>query len=208
MTEAKPPYVTTPIEPADAKTGFSCGKHALGLRTRTKYSRSSTRPRLPVSGKPGFFARSLRYLQFPEAIETLTPGERLLCMRDVQNPADSNAIALRNEKNALVGFCPGYLVDELAPLLREPEAVQVTVDESIRRLPPCSTACNVACACGLERTFTAIARDDTSRSLRPGFAWRRAGEWRGSLRIGTVGAGDPTIARTAVTVCYEPPRAS
>ena len=75
-----------------------------------------------------FFARSLRYLQFPEAIETLTPGERLYCMRDVQNSADTNAIALRSERNALVGFCPGYLVDELAPVLREPEAVRVTVE--------------------------------------------------------------------------------
>lgn len=28
MTEA-PAYISSPIEPADAKTGFSCGKHAL-----------------------------------------------------------------------------------------------------------------------------------------------------------------------------------
>jgi predicted GNAT family N-acyltransferase len=29
MSEADSPNVTTPIEPADAKAGFSCGKHAL-----------------------------------------------------------------------------------------------------------------------------------------------------------------------------------
>ncbi|MCL2778713.1 MAG: hypothetical protein FWD73_11980 [Polyangiaceae bacterium] len=29
MTESEPAYVTTPIKPSDAKTGFSCGNHAL-----------------------------------------------------------------------------------------------------------------------------------------------------------------------------------
>ncbi|MBX3226188.1 MAG: GNAT family N-acetyltransferase [Labilithrix sp.] len=29
MSEAESLYVTTPIEPADARSGFSCGKHAL-----------------------------------------------------------------------------------------------------------------------------------------------------------------------------------
>lgn len=29
MSASGPPYDTTPIEPADAKSGFSCGKHPL-----------------------------------------------------------------------------------------------------------------------------------------------------------------------------------
>jgi GNAT superfamily N-acetyltransferase len=29
MSESESPYVTTPIEPAHARAGFSCGKHAL-----------------------------------------------------------------------------------------------------------------------------------------------------------------------------------
>lgn len=76
-----------------------------------------------------FFARSLRYLGFPEAIDKLVPGQRLLCMQDVQNPKDPKAIALRtDEGEALVGFCPAYLVDDLGPILEEPDAVVVTVE--------------------------------------------------------------------------------
>jgi hypothetical protein len=84
---------------------------------------------VPGQWETRFFARSLRYLGFPEAIDKLAPGERLFCMRDVQNPADPKALALRTEKaEALVGFCPAYLVDELGPVLDEPDAVLVTVE--------------------------------------------------------------------------------
>lgn len=77
--------------------------------------------------KTQFFARSMRYLAHPEELNQLQPGQALRCMLDVQNPVDVKAIALRTDGNELVGFCPAYLVDELAPLLSEPSAVRVTV---------------------------------------------------------------------------------
>ena len=52
-----------------------------------------------------------------EDLDRLQPGQTLRCMLDVQNPVDLKAIALRIDGNALVGFCPAYLVDELVPLL-------------------------------------------------------------------------------------------
>jgi hypothetical protein len=75
-----------------------------------------------------FFARSIRYLDFPQTIDALTPGQTLFCMRDVQNPVDVAAIALRNSGNAIVGYCPAYLVDDLEPLLAHPGSVAVTVE--------------------------------------------------------------------------------
>lgn len=75
-----------------------------------------------------FFARSLRYLPHPEDLEQLAVGQVLRCMLDVQNPADRFAICLRTDANALVGFCPAYLVEELTPLLGAPSAVQISVE--------------------------------------------------------------------------------
>jgi len=83
-----------------------------------------------------FFARSMRYLAHPEDLNELQPGQLLLCMRDVQNAIDPNAIAFRTEANALVGFCPAYLVDEIAPVLSDPRAVRLTV---ARLNPPPAT---------------------------------------------------------------------
>jgi hypothetical protein len=85
--------------------------------------------RVPGEWETRFFARSARYLAYPEALEKVTPRERLFCMRDVQNPADGKALALRTAGNALVGFCPAYLVDDLGALLDEPDAVVVTAEQ-------------------------------------------------------------------------------
>jgi hypothetical protein len=75
-----------------------------------------------------FFARSLHYLGYPEALDALSTRQQLFCMRDVQNTADPKAVALRTEGNALVGYCPAYLVGELDHVLAEPAAVLVTVE--------------------------------------------------------------------------------
>lgn len=75
-----------------------------------------------------FFVRSLRYLEFPEVVERLAVGAPLFCMRDVQNDYDHAALALRTQKNAIVGFCPAYLTDDLGKLLNEPDSVQISVE--------------------------------------------------------------------------------
>jgi len=54
----------------------------------------------------------------------LLPGESLLLMKDVQNPEDPKALALRtNEKVEqdlhILGFCPRYLCDDFRVLLDE-----------------------------------------------------------------------------------------
>lgn len=70
-----------------------------------------------------FFARGVRYIAgAEERIAELCEGDRLLCVREVQNPVNPRAIALRGEKPALVGYCPDYLVDALTLLLdRDPD---------------------------------------------------------------------------------------
>ena len=80
-----------------------------------------------------FFARSMRYLSHASDIDELMPGQRLLCMQDLQNPVDRDAIAFRTEHNAIVGFSPAYLVDELGPLLLKPDNVVVV---SVERVNP------------------------------------------------------------------------
>jgi hypothetical protein len=75
-----------------------------------------------------FFVRSLRYLEFPDVVERLSVGERLYCMRDVQNEVDPMALALRTKPSAIVGYCPAYLTDDIGNLLVVPDTVRVTVE--------------------------------------------------------------------------------
>lgn len=48
MSESEPSYVTTSIEPADAKAGFSCGNHALDDFFARHAGFATTRPELDV----------------------------------------------------------------------------------------------------------------------------------------------------------------
>jgi hypothetical protein len=140
-----PPFFRNRLMPR-ARAEYSAQLTAIGLDAsaseeevlaRTNGRRATDPYELFSEFEPGsahdewettFFARSLRYLDFPQAIDALTPGQQLFCMRDMQNPVDPAAIALRNAKNAIVGYCPAYLVDDLAPLLADPGAVSVAVE--------------------------------------------------------------------------------
>lgn len=126
-----------------AEIGLPEGAAPEAILARTNGRRATDPYELFAEFEPGqspgewetrFFARSMRYLPHPEDLDALVPGQVLRCMRDVQNPVDRDAIALRTDTNALVGWCPGYLVDELSPLLVEPSAVSVTVERLNR--PP------------------------------------------------------------------------
>lgn len=76
-----------------------------------------------------FFVHGLGHMPTAAArrAEDLRPGERLLILKDVQNPADRNALVLRTEAQReqdyfALGFVPRYLTDDLAPVLEESSA--------------------------------------------------------------------------------------
>jgi hypothetical protein len=62
-----------------------------------------------------FFVHGLRYL-LPEHIQRLNilhAGNRLFVVRDIQNPADADALLLRTaDPVSLIGYCPRYLAAE------------------------------------------------------------------------------------------------
>lgn len=62
-----------------------------------------------------FLLRGIRHLP-PSAenrIASLTPGEPLYVMRDVQNPYNQKALLLRSADNVILGYVPDLLVDDL-----------------------------------------------------------------------------------------------
>ncbi len=80
-----------------------------------------------------FLAHGLRYLH-PSAhkrIAMLTTDDRLYILPDVQNPADSLALALRSDDRVFVGYVPRYLLEDTWQLLQECgwDVVKVFVDQ-------------------------------------------------------------------------------
>jgi hypothetical protein len=72
----------------------------------------------PVTGMHEMYVllRGLRHM--PECTEAhvraLSPGQRLVCMRDTQNIHNPNAIALRTDDPPhMIGYLPDYLVEDL-----------------------------------------------------------------------------------------------
>jgi hypothetical protein len=140
-----PPFFRNRLMPT-ARAGFGAHVAELGLERDASpemiLARSNGRrvtdpyevfAELEPTSVPGewqtwFFARSLRNLPHPGDLENLAPGDRLLAMRDVQNPANRHALALRTERNSLVGYCPAYLVDDLGTALDDPHAATITVE--------------------------------------------------------------------------------
>lgn len=86
-----------------------------------------------------FFIHGMSHMPGTSAnrAEALEPGERLLIMKDVQNPVDENAMVLRTAEHYhqdffFMGFLPRYLAQDLAPLIEHsPANVEV-----IRVNPP------------------------------------------------------------------------
>lgn len=112
-------------------------------------------PSLDSSGKYGihFFVHGLSHLPQDSInrVKDLQPGERLLLMRDVQNPRDPGAFMLRTDDESrpqdvyLVGYCPKYLTREAAGLLdRSFEPVIVTVQHV--NLPPAPVQWRLLCS--------------------------------------------------------------
>lgn len=74
-----------------------------------------------------FFAHGLRYMPASAAkrAEELRRGDRLLIMKDFQNPADPQALMLRTEGKYeqdiyFTGYFPRYLAGDVAPYIEDP----------------------------------------------------------------------------------------
>lgn len=75
-----------------------------------------------------FLVRSIRHVhRGEEAAAALEIGQRLYCMRDVQNEKNPRAVALRTTDHQLIGFCPDYLTDDLDECLSHDRGAEVTV---------------------------------------------------------------------------------
>lgn len=77
-----------------------------------------------------FFAHGLRHLlpEPEEAVKSLRPNDRLRLCHDIQNPTDGNALLLRTEGGAAVGWIPRYMNTDLLMILNhDPDALVVTV---------------------------------------------------------------------------------
>jgi len=70
-----------------------------------------------------FFIHGMRHMK-PDSIELysgINPGDRLLPLLDVQNPADENAVAIRpSELTALIGYVPSFYAADFRELLSQP----------------------------------------------------------------------------------------
>jgi hypothetical protein len=101
----------------------------------------------PVPTKEGnyevrFFSHGIRHL--PEhainGVNNLKTGEKLFLLRDVQNPHDSLALALRTDDPVtIVGYCPRYLsadfnqiLDKVGLTIPEVRVLQVNLDAPIQ----------------------------------------------------------------------------
>jgi hypothetical protein len=87
-----------------------------------------------------FLSHGLRHLpdHCISRVNTLEPGEKLYLMRDVQNPFDAWALALRtSDPVSLVGYCPRYLVRDFDEILKtcEPNSITVKVEKVNRDAP-------------------------------------------------------------------------
>lgn len=89
--------------------------------------------------------RGTRHLPGAEdAIGELSIGERLFVMHDFQNPHAGHALAVRTEKQALVGYLPDYLALELARLGASTDAALAVTVERVN-LPPAPSSHRLLC---------------------------------------------------------------
>jgi hypothetical protein len=132
MSRGRPEYGAQLVE-----LGLDATASAQEIMARTNGRRATDAYEVFAEFEPGsvsdewetrFFVRAIRYLESPEVIERLQAGQTLFCLRDVQNPVDPLALALRTDKSAIVGYCPAYLCADLNAALADPSAVQVVVD--------------------------------------------------------------------------------
>jgi hypothetical protein len=75
-----------------------------------------------------FFVRGLRHLAAKNSdVVELHERDSLLCMLDLQNPVNRNAVLLRTERQMVLGYVPDFLCQDVAFLLRNGNVVRVDV---------------------------------------------------------------------------------
>jgi hypothetical protein len=76
-----------------------------------------------------FLVRAVRHVaNAEERIKSAATGDRLYCVRDVQNEHNASAIALRTQEHAIVGYCPDYLAQRVTLLLEQDPELLVTIE--------------------------------------------------------------------------------
>lgn len=88
-----------------------------------------------------FFVHGIRHMH-PEMIahcDTVAEGSKLLPLLDVQNPIDTNAVALRTEKDfRLIGYVPAFYVGDIRAILADAslaKTASITVIRNNRDAP-------------------------------------------------------------------------
>jgi hypothetical protein len=93
------------------------------------------------------------------SITKLSPGERLLVLRDEQNPHASHAKLLRTNRTELVGYLPDYLARELE-LRANPALADVTVTVEKINPPPAPVHHRLLCRVEFPKSDSFFSGDD------------------------------------------------
>jgi hypothetical protein len=151
MVESRPDYAEYL-----SRLGLSNGVMPVTLLLRSGGRRATDR--VELFGRPlvdatknafvyDFFIRGVRHVIGAEdRIKSLTVGERLYCMDDLQNSKHRHAIAVRTEPVCVLGFLPEYIAEDLAPFVAERAASEIYV----MRVNPASVAIQHRLLCRLE----------------------------------------------------------
>lgn len=92
-----------------------------------------------------FFIHALRYMPKEAQLraERLEVGEQLLLLHDFQNEVDVNALAIRTTDHVLLGYLPGYLIEDAFGLASECSMMDLSVERV--NLPPAPLQQRVLC---------------------------------------------------------------
>jgi HIRAN domain len=118
--------------------GLSTVAGELDILARSGGRRTTEREEIEVFAPPvlrndgtyetHFFVRGLRYLGAKSSdVVELHEHDSLLCMLDLQNPFNHNAVLLRTKNQLVLGYVPDFLCQDVATLLRNGNIVRVDI---------------------------------------------------------------------------------
>ena len=124
-----------------AQLGLEAPAEELAILARSGGQRTTERDEIEVFAPPlkredgtyetHFFVRGIRHLGATNVdVAGLRERERLLCMLDLQNEFNRDAVILRTdrrERPILLGYVPDYLCHDVATLLKGDHVIRATV---------------------------------------------------------------------------------
>jgi hypothetical protein len=121
-----------------AQLGLEQDAEAFSLLARSGGRRATERSETEIFAPPHlrddgvcethFFLRGIGRIPNADRIASeLEEGARLLCRIERDNPVNSKAVVLTNDRHSIVGYLPDYLCDDVAALLETGVEVQVKV---------------------------------------------------------------------------------